>query len=459
MRVLVVEDDDDLRSAVGASLRGAGIEVDVAVDLPDADLALALTTYDGVVFDRILPSGDALDYVQVRRSAGWTVPVLFLTIRDTVADRITVLRHADDYLVKPFSVAELLARVQSLTRRGAISASPVLVIGNLEIDQENHEVRRDGVLLTLAAKEFDVLELLAVRHGQPVPRADLLTHAWDERTDPMSNVLDVLIARLRRKLGPSAQVQTVRGVGYRLVVNQGLRTVVIPENAVGTVLTKNTVLRAPDGRGELDAGAAFPVTIYLGDESAHPQVQAAVEGLVQAAGAEIIGRDDPLLGSWFRRMRARTRAAATSPLAREAAATAAHALDSRLVLAQDAGVTATMMQNLGPVLAALQPTKDAVIRVGALLIVKVEWTVAVHQLTVAQQLLLDHHPQLLTSPNDILAALHPDTDGATAASTISTGAKVGTMRTRNATTLCVATATTSGPMAPSGAGEVIKPRA
>jgi DNA-binding response OmpR family regulator len=116
-RVLIVEDDDDLRSAIGVSPRSAGIAVDTAADLPDADLALASTTYDSVVFDQTLPSGDALDYVRARRSAGWRVPVLFLTSRATVADRIAALQHADDYLAKPFAMAELLERVQSLTRR------------------------------------------------------------------------------------------------------------------------------------------------------------------------------------------------------------------------------------------------------------------------------------------------------------------------------------------------------
>ena len=168
-----------------------------------------------------------------------------------------------------------------------------------------------------------------------------------------------------------------------------------------------------NGGGVLVAQATYAVTIYLGDEAAHEQVQAAVEDLVRTAGWEITDRDEPVLGSWFRRMGARTRAAASSDLAQDAAATAAHALESRLVLAQDATVTATMMQNLGPVLGALQPTKDAVIRVGALLIVKVDWIVAVHQLTAAQQLKLDHQPQLLTSPHDILATLHlPAADAA-----------------------------------------------
>jgi hypothetical protein len=148
-----------------------------------------------------------------------------------------------------------------------------------------------------------------------------------------------------------------------------------------------------------------PITIYLSDEPAHGQVQAAVEALLVTAGLRIEARDEPVLGSWFRRMRAVPRRVASSPLARDLAATAAHAAESRIALAQDAAVTATMLQNLGPLLTALQPTKDAAIRVGALLIIKVDWIVGVHQLTAAQQLELDHRPGLATSPHDIIAAL------------------------------------------------------
>jgi RNA polymerase sigma factor (sigma-70 family) len=155
------------------------------------------------------------------------------------------------------------------------------------------------------------------------------------------------------------------------------------------------------------AAMPFPVSIYLSDEVGHEHVQAAVEQLVRNSDADILDRDGPVLGSWFRRMRA----AAKSEVARQVAAGAAHAIESRLVLEQDAKVTAAMMQNVGPVLTSLQPTKDAVIRIGALLIVKVDWTVTVHQLTAVQQLLLDHHPHLLTSPYEILRALSPEANG------------------------------------------------
>jgi hypothetical protein len=149
----------------------------------------------------------------------------------------------------------------------------------------------------------------------------------------------------------------------------------------------------------------LPITIYLSDESAHEQVEAAVEDFLAAAGGHIEHRDDPILGSWFRGMRAKMSKFVDSPLGHEVTYLAAHAAESRLVHAQDATVTATMLQNLGPVLAALQSTKEAVIRAGALLIVKMDSTLVVHQLTPAQQLKLDHQPQLAQSPRDILSAL------------------------------------------------------
>ncbi|HEV7973982.1 response regulator transcription factor [Amycolatopsis sp.] len=217
MRVLVTEDDENLRVAVEASLRSAGFAVDVAVDLPQADEALSVNTYDCVVFDRMLPGGDSLDYVALRRREGWGVPVLFLTARDSVADRIAGLASGgDDYLVKPFAVVEMVARVRSLCRRTGTAPTPVLRRSGLELDISRHEARRSGVLLTLTRKEFAVLHRLLAADGRNVTRAELTAAAWDELVAPTSNVLDVLIAQLRRKLGPPPLVHTVRGIGYVL---------------------------------------------------------------------------------------------------------------------------------------------------------------------------------------------------------------------------------------------------
>lgn len=217
MRVLVVEDDEDLRIAVSAALRSAALAVDSAGDLASGDEALFVNAYDCVVFDRMLPDGDSIGYVHRRRQEGWAVPVLFLTARDTLADRVNGFEHGgDDYLVKPFAVAELTARVLSLCRRAGTGRLPVLRYDDVELDTGRREVRRDGVLLTLTAKEFSVLEYLMARPEQAASRADLIEHCWDANADPMSNVVDVTIKRLRAKLREPELIQAVRGRGYRL---------------------------------------------------------------------------------------------------------------------------------------------------------------------------------------------------------------------------------------------------
>lgn len=213
MRVLVVEDDENLRVAITGALRAAGFAVDAVGDLPAADEALVVNSYDCAVFDRMLPAGDSLSYVRARRPS---VPVLFLTARDAVADRIAGLQFGDDYLVKPFAVAELAARVRSLCRRVPAGRAPVLRCGDLEVDGARHEVRRAGVLLTLTTKEFAVLEYLVAKQGAPAGRAELIEQCWDQMADPASNVLDVVITQLRRKLRHPPMIHTVRGVGYRI---------------------------------------------------------------------------------------------------------------------------------------------------------------------------------------------------------------------------------------------------
>jgi hypothetical protein len=149
----------------------------------------------------------------------------------------------------------------------------------------------------------------------------------------------------------------------------------------------------------------MPVSIYLADSGIHEQVEAAVEDWLTTADGTIHTRDEPVTGSWFRRMEAGIKKAVDTPAGREAVLTAKHIADSRLIQAQDAYVTATLLQNIGPVLLSLQPTKDAVVRAGALLIVKIDWVVQVHQLTAAQQAILDHQPQLVASPKEIVVAL------------------------------------------------------
>lgn len=190
-----------------------------------------------------------------------------------------------------------------------------------------------------------------------------------------------------------------------------------PDHPVSEILRSGTMyIPAPDTPASVtfDAGKVMtwladagtvPVTVYLSDEASHAQIEQAVEELLATAGLAVTDRGEPVVRSWFRRMTARAQPGLQSPMAQDAALTVVHAVDSRLVLAQDAEVTARLLQNLGPVIASLQPTKDAVLRIGALLLVKVDWSVSVFQLTAAQQARLDHHPQLASTPREIVAAL------------------------------------------------------
>lgn len=222
MRVLVVEDDKELQVAVPAALRSAKLAVDLAVDLEDADQQLYVNSYDCAVFDRMFEIDgrrvDSLDYVSRRRREGWTLPVLFLTGRDTLADRVDGFEHGgDDYLVKPFAVEELIVRVLSLIRRGPAIRPPIIRHADVELDTARRTVQRAGVLLTLRGKEFCVLEYLMSRPEQLVTTKELVDHCWDgDGRD--SNVLAVTITRLRARLrgGPDL-IQAVRGQGYRLI--------------------------------------------------------------------------------------------------------------------------------------------------------------------------------------------------------------------------------------------------
>lgn len=217
MRVLVVEDDADVLAGVKLGLEAAGFAVDGVDDLPEGEILMDVNRYDCLVLDRTLPSGDAIDLLAARRAAGYATPALFLTARDAVADRVAGF-HAggDDYLVKPFALAELVARVGSLCRRAQAARPVVLEVGDLVVDTARCEVRRGGVLLPLARKEYRLLEVLVAEEGRVVSRADLIERCWDEVVNPMSNVVDVHVKELRRKLGAPPLIHTVRGFGYRL---------------------------------------------------------------------------------------------------------------------------------------------------------------------------------------------------------------------------------------------------
>jgi DNA-binding response OmpR family regulator len=217
MRILLLEDDRDLAGAVADALKRSGFAVDTVETLAAADESLSVNSYDAAVFDRVVHDGDSVDLVRQYRERGWLLPVLFLTARDQLADRVEGFEAGgDDYLVKPFAVPELVVRVRSLCRRAGTIRAAVVTAGDVTVDSARHEVFRAGVQLTLTPKEFAVLELLAAGRGVVVSRADLVEHCWDEMADPVSNVVDVVVAQLRRKLGEPAVVRTVRGVGYCL---------------------------------------------------------------------------------------------------------------------------------------------------------------------------------------------------------------------------------------------------
>jgi two-component system, OmpR family, response regulator len=215
MRVLIVEDDDDLASALRRLLIDGGFACDVARD-GEEGLYLALEAgYDAVLLDLMLPRLQGERVLLELRARGVTVPVLVLTARDAVGDRVRLLEAgADDYVVKPFEPAELVARCRALLRRAAgHSSSTVPIDADTEIDLPRRIVRRHGVPVPVTPREFRVLEYLAMHRGRVVSRQELLSHLYDDMGETSSNVLEVYVAGLRRKLGATT-IETRRGHGY-----------------------------------------------------------------------------------------------------------------------------------------------------------------------------------------------------------------------------------------------------
>ena len=222
MRILLVEDEPQAARMLAKGLQEQAHAVDVALDGRNVLELASLSDYDAIILDVMLPFMDGIEICQRLRSGGSQVPVLMLTARDSVEARIAGLDSgADDYLTKPFDVGELYARLRALIRRGVRPALPVrLTAGPLDIDSRSHQVRCRGKLVSLTRREYALLEYLARRAGEVVGRADISEHVWDDSYDPMSNVIDVLIQRLRRKIdtpGQESIIQTRRGEGYRLV--------------------------------------------------------------------------------------------------------------------------------------------------------------------------------------------------------------------------------------------------
>ena len=216
MRLLLVEDDRMLGAGVERGLRRAGYAVDWVQDGEAAESALATEPYDVVLLDLGLPRKGGLEVLRSLRRRGARVPVLVLTAQDAVTDRVAGLdAGADDYLVKPFDLEELAARIRALQRRSSGRATPLLEHGRLVLDPGAHEVRLDGATVALSAREFALLHALLERPGRPLSRAQLeeRLYGWGEQVE--SNAVEVHVHALRRKLGP-AWIKTLRGVGYMI---------------------------------------------------------------------------------------------------------------------------------------------------------------------------------------------------------------------------------------------------
>jgi DNA-binding response OmpR family regulator len=226
MRILLVEDEPRAAQMLATGLREAGYAVDVAADGEAALYRTSITDYDGVILDIVLPVLDGLAVCREIRREGSAVPVLMLTARDAVEARIAGLDSgADDYLTKPFDFGELLARLRAVIRRGRRPLTPsVIRVGSLELDTRARRARRRGEPLVLTAREYALLEHLVLRADQVVGRADIAEHVWDAPYEAMSNVIDVCIQRLRRKIDDAGQpslIVTRRGEGYMLSATPG----------------------------------------------------------------------------------------------------------------------------------------------------------------------------------------------------------------------------------------------
>ena len=221
MRLLLIEDSERLRDNLTLGLRRAGFAVDGAGDGQQGLWLAQSHPYDVIILDVMLPQLDGLTVLQRLRQGGSDTNVLLLTAKDRLQDKIDGLqRGADDYMVKPFAFEELLARLGALVRRRHGSRSPLITVGPISVDTTARTVSRDGERLELSAREFAVIEYLALRRGQIISRTDIETHVYDGNTELMSNVVDTVICALRKKIdspGQPSLIRTRRGMGYEML--------------------------------------------------------------------------------------------------------------------------------------------------------------------------------------------------------------------------------------------------
>ncbi|MEZ5833400.1 MAG: response regulator transcription factor [Dongiaceae bacterium] len=234
MRILVVEDDPNLSRQLSSALDSAGYVVECAVDGEQGHFLGDTSDFDAVILDLGLPGMSGIDVLRKWRESGRMMPVLILTARDLWSDKVSGIdAGADDYLAKPFHMAELLARVRALIRRSSGRADPVLTSGGIKFDTRSGTVTRDGVPVVLTTFEQRLLQFMMHRAGQVVGRGEIIEHIYAQDFDRDSNTVEVFVRRLRLKLGADA-IETVRGQGYRMPLGEGTQGNGAGRDATGT---------------------------------------------------------------------------------------------------------------------------------------------------------------------------------------------------------------------------------
>ena len=220
MRILIAEDEKSLNRIIAKQLKASGYSVDCSFSGTEAYDLISVTDYDAAIFDVMMPGMDGFSLLKKIRSEGSGLPVLFLTARDSIEDRVEGLDiGADDYLVKPFAFEELLARVRALIRKNSVSKSNVISVADLTVDISSRKVTRNGAEITLSAKEYELLQYLAVNNGIVLSRDKIEDHIWNYDYEGGTNVVDVYIRYLRKKIDDGFDkklIHTVRGMGYVL---------------------------------------------------------------------------------------------------------------------------------------------------------------------------------------------------------------------------------------------------